>query len=135
MLRKMLAVFGVAALVAALAGPALAQETQMKWKTDGKRYWQVEEAAAPFVMPKTRLIELTEKQEGAFLGTKYVGKRLERVYFLEVPLAVEAAKNHECTWKLVYEKKAVNKRHFCLKNGTEMACCGMTAAGECLGMK
>jgi len=135
MFTKLMGLLGVAAMLAALAGPAVAQESQTVWKTDGKRWTRTEELVKPFVMPKTMLVEAAEKQEGAFLGFKYAGKRMERVYFREVPLATEAAKSHECGWRMVYEKKAVNQRHFCLMNGAEQPCCGMNPAGECLGMK
>ena len=136
MCRKLMAVLGVAALLAALAGPAVAQEKEWVWKTDGKRYWRTEEAVKPFVMPATYLKEVPagEEKAGDIEGLKYVGKRTEKVFFRETPFA-EAPKGHECTWKMVYEKKAVYKLHFCFKNGVEMACPGMNAAGECLGMK
>jgi hypothetical protein len=136
MCRKLMGVFGVAALVAALASPAVAQEKEWVWKTDGKRYWRTEEAVKPFVMPATYLKEMAagEPTEGAILGFKYTGKTMERVYFREAAFA-SVPKGHECTWKMVYQKKEVNKLHFCLMNGAEQACPGMNAAGECLGMK
>jgi hypothetical protein len=105
------------------------------WKSDGKRWTRTEEASTPFVMPTTRFIEVPEKQEGAFLGTKYVGKQLQPTYFLEVPLATETVKGHECSWRMVYEKKSSSQYHFCLMNGAEKPCSGMSASGECLGMK
>jgi len=136
MCRKVLALLGVLAVMAALAGPAVAQEKEYVWKTDGKRWFRTEELVQPFVMPKTYFAEVpaAEFQAGEFPSFKYIGKTMERVYLKEAPLA-EAAKGHECTWKMVYEKKYTNKVHFCLMNGAEMACPGMTAAGECLGMK
>ena len=136
MCRKLMGVLGVAALVAALAGPAVAQEKDYVWKTDGKRYWRVEETVKPFVMPATYLKEVPagEEKAGDVQGFKYLGKRTEMVFFRETPFA-EAAKGHDCTWKMVYQKTEVNKLHFCLVNGAEMACPGMNAAGECLGKK
>jgi hypothetical protein len=136
MCRKGFALLGVLALMAALAGPAVAQEKEYVWKTDGKRWFRTEEFVKPFVMPKTYFAEVpaAEFKAGEVASFKYVGKQMERVYLLETPLA-EAAKGHECTWKMVYEKKYTNKLHFCLVNGAEMACPGMNAAGECLGMK
>ena len=136
MRRNLMAMLGVAALVAALAGPAVAQEKDYVWKTDGKRYWRTEEIVKPFVMPATYLKEVPagEEKAGDVQGFKYTGKRTETVYFRETPFA-EAPKGHECTWKMVYEKKAVNKLHHCLVNGAEQACPGMNAAGECLGKK
>jgi hypothetical protein len=136
MRRNLMAVLGVAALVAALAGPAMAQEKDYVWKTDGKRYWRTEEIVKPFVMPATYLKELAagEEKAGDVEGFKYLGKRTEKVFFRETAFA-EAPKGHECTWKMVYEKKYVNKVHFCEVNGAEQACPGMNAAGECLGKK
>ena len=136
MCRKVLGVLGVVALMAALAGPAVAQEKDYVWKTDGKRYFRTEELVQPFVMPKTFFAEVPagEFKEGELPSFKYIGKRMERVFLKETPLA-EAAKGHECTWKMVYEKKYTTKLHYCLVNGAEMACPGMTAAGECLGKK
>jgi hypothetical protein len=136
MRRNMMAVLGVSALLAALAGPAVAQEKEYVWKSDGKRYTRTEEFVKPFEMPARYLKEVPagEQKENDILGFKYTGKTMERVYFRETPFA-EAAKGHECTWKMVYEKKAVNKYHFCLENGVEQACPGMNAAGECLGKK
>jgi hypothetical protein len=132
MFRNVIAVLGLLAL---LAGPALAQETEWKWTTDGKRWTRTEVPVQPFVMPTTKLVPAAAGEEGAFLGFKYEGKQMQRVWFKEVPLAPEMAKAHECTWKLVYEKKAVFQKHLCVMNGAEKACCGMNAAGECLGMK
>jgi len=136
MCRKVVAFLGVLAVMAALAGPAVAQEKEYVWKTDGKRYSRTEEFVQPFVMPKTYFVEVPagEFKAGEIASYKWVGKRMERVFLKEVPLA-EAAKGHECTWKMVYEKKFINKVHFCLVNGAEMACPGMTAGGECLGKK
>jgi hypothetical protein len=129
-------VLGVAAMLAALGAPALAQEKEWAWKTDGKRYWRTEEAVKPFVMPATFLKEVAagEPTEGAVLGFKYTGKTMERVYFREAPFAA-APKGHECTWKMVYQKKEVTKLHHCLVNGAEKPCPGMTEAGECLANK
>jgi hypothetical protein len=136
MRRNLMALLGVAAIVAALAGPAMAQETQTVWRNDGKRWFRSEEAVQPFVMPKTYLMEVAagEQKAGDVEGRKYLGKHTEVVYFREAPLA-EAAKGHECSWKMVYEKKATNQRHFCLENGAEKTCPGMNPAGECLGKK
>jgi len=136
MLRKLMGVLGVAALLAALAGPAVAQEKEYVWKMDGKRYWRTEELAKPFVMPATYLKEVAagEEKAGDVEGFKYLGKRTEKVFLRETPFA-EAPKGHECTWKMVYEKKAGYKNHFCFVNGAEEACPGMNAAGECLGKK
>jgi len=133
MLRKLMGVLGVAALLAALAGPAVAQEKEWVWKTDGKRYWRTEEFVKPAVMPATYLKEVAagEQKEGAIQGFKYLGKRTEVAYFREVPFA-EPMKGHECTWRMVYQKKAMLKEHFCLRNGAEKPCPGMNAAGECL---
>lgn len=135
MFRKLMAFLSASALLALLAAPAVAQEKEKVWKTDGKRWTQTEAVVTPFVMPTTRFIEVPEKQEGAFLGTKYVGKQLQPAYFLEVPLAKETVKGHECTWRMVYEKKSSSQYHFCLMNGAEKPCGGMSASGECLGMK
>jgi hypothetical protein len=136
MCRKVMALLGVLAVMAALAGPAVAQEKEYVWKTDGKRWFRTEEFVQPFVMPKTYFAEVPagEFKAGEAASYKYFGKTMERVYLLETPLA-EAAKGHECTWKMVYEKKYTNKLHFCLMNGAEKPCLGMNAAGECLGMK
>jgi hypothetical protein len=127
---------GVAALMAALAGPAVAQEQDYVWKSDGKRYFRTEEVVKPFVMPATYLKELGagEEKEGDTYGFKFLGKQYVKVFFREMPFA-EAPKGHECTWKMVYEKKYTNKLHYCLVNGAEQACPGMNAAGECLGKK
>jgi hypothetical protein len=137
MRRNLMALAGVAALVAALAGPAVAQEkTDWVWHTDGKRYWRTEEIVKPMEMPKTQLVQVAEKEEGAIQGFKYVGKRMETAYFKEVPVAAEVAKQgHECSWRMVYEKKQVNKYNFCIVNGAEQPCAGMNAAGECVGKK
>ena len=133
MFRKMTGLLGVAAMLATLATPAVAQEKEWVWKTDGKRYWRTEEVVKPFVMPQTYLKEVAagEEKAGDVEGMKYIGKRTEKVFFRETPFA-EAPKGHECTWKMVYEKKYVNKLHYCLVNGAEKPCPGMTPAGECL---
>ncbi len=137
MLRKMMAALGVAALLAALAGPALAQEKEMVWNTDGKRYWRTEELRLPVEQPATALVAVPAGEQacGGFLGFLYVGKRMEPVTFQEVPLAPALTQGHECTWRMVYEMKAVNKRHFCLVNGAEKPCPGMGEGGACVGMK
>ena len=136
MFTKLMGVMGVAALLAALAAPAVAQETDYVWKFDGKHYFRTEEAVKPFVMPTTFLKEIAagEQKEGDVQGFKYLGKRTEIVYFRETPFA-EPAKGHECSWKMVYEKKTMNKLHFCLVNGAEQPCPGMTEAGECQAKK
>jgi len=136
MRRIMMGVLGVLALLAALASPAVAQEKDYVWKTDGKRWTRTEEFVKPFEMPATYLKEVPagEQKENDILGFNYTGKTMERVYFRETPFA-EATKGHECTWKMVYEKKQVNKYHFCEVNGSAQACPGMNAAGECLGKK
>ncbi len=138
MLTKLMGVLGVAAFVAALAGPAVAQEEKKDWvwHTNGKRYWRTEEIVKPFVMPATYLKEVPagEEKAGDVQGFKYLGKRTEKVFFRETPFA-EAPKGHECSWRMVYEKKQVNKYHHCIVNGAEQACPGMNAAGECLGKK
>jgi hypothetical protein len=133
----MMALLGVAALVVALAGPAMAQESQTVWRTDGKRWTHSEEIVKPFVMPTTRTMEVAagEQKAGDVEGRKYLGKHTEIVYFREVPLENNVVKGHECTWKMVYEKKQVNKVHFCLVDGLAQACPGMNGAGECLGKK
>ena len=137
MRRNTMAILGVAAMVAALAGPALAQETHTVWHSDGKRYWRTEEPGKAPEVSKTYLKEIPagEQKEGDVQGFKYVGKRTEVVYFRETPLAAESAKGHECSWRMVYERKSVNKYNFCVENGVEMPCAGMTNTGECLGMK
>jgi hypothetical protein len=137
MLRKLMGLAGVAVLLAALAGPAVAQEKQTVWTTDGKRYFRTEELVQPFEMPKTQLIQVAEKEEGAFLGFNYEGKRLAPAYFKEAPLAAPTAKpGHECSWRMVYERKGQTaKYNFCLVNGVEQPCAGMNQAGECIGKK
>jgi hypothetical protein len=133
----MMALLGVAAMLAVLAGPAMAQETNTVWQTDGKRYWRTEEIVKPFVMPTTRTMEVAagEQKEGDIQGFKNIGKRTEIVYFREVPLENKVVKGHECTWKMVYEGKSTYKQHFCLVDGLAQACPGMNGAGECLGKK
>jgi hypothetical protein len=138
MARKLMVVLGVLGSLAAIAGPAAAQEkNDWVWHTDGKRWWRTEEPVMPAMMPKTYLAEVPagEQKEGDIQGFKYVGKRTERVYFRETPFAEAPKSGHECSWRMVYEKKSVNKYHFCIVNGVEQACAGMDAAGECLGKK
>jgi len=137
MFRKMTAALGVLALLAALAAPAVAQEKERVWKTDGKRYWRTEELRLPAEMPATALVALPAGEQtcGGILGFRYVGKRMEWTYFQEVPVAPALVPAHECTWRMVYEMKAVNKRHFCLVNGAQKPCPGMGEGGACLGMK
>jgi len=53
MRRNMMGVLGVLALLAALASPAVAQEKDYVWKTDGKRWTRTEEFVKPFEMPAT----------------------------------------------------------------------------------
>jgi hypothetical protein len=127
MFKKLMGVLGVAALLTALAGPAMAQEKDYGWKT--------EEVVKPS-SPATYLKEVPagEQKEGDIQGLKYLGKYTEVVYFREAAFA-EPAKGHECSWRMVYEKKAVKKYHFCIENGAEQACPGMNAAGECIGKK
>ena len=130
----------MSALIAAglftfLAASAMAQETRTVWKTDGKRYWRTEEVVKPAEMPKTQLVEVSEKQPGDVEGFKYVGKHMERAYFREVPVTTETARGHVCSWRMVYEKKQVYKYNVCIVDGVEHACLGMNHAGECLGMK
>lgn len=136
MWKKGFSILGAAALVAALAAPAVAQETDYVWKSDGKRYFRTEEVVKPFVMPKTYFAEVAagDFKEGDLPSFKYTGKRMERVFLKETPLA-EAPKGHECSWKMVYVKKYTERSHFCLENGVEKPCPGMNAAGECLGKK
>lgn len=139
MFRKLMGVLGVVALLAALGGPAAAQEEKKDyvWKTNGKWYFRTEEVVKPFVMPATAIVEVpaAEAKEGDNYGFRYIGKQREKVFFREVPRATEVAKGHECTWKMTYNQKYTSKLHFCLVNGTEQACPGMNAAGECLGKK
>ena len=77
MCRKVLALLGVLAVMAALAGPAVAQEKEYVWKTDGKRWFRTEELVQPFVMPKTYFTEVpaAEFQAGEFPSFKYIGKQ------------------------------------------------------------
>ncbi len=137
MRRNMMGALGVVTMLAALAGTAMAQETRTVWKTDGKRWTHSEEIVKPFVMPTTRTMEVAaaDKQAGDVQGFKYIGKRTEVVYFREVPLENNVVKGHECTWKMVYEKKSSFKQHFCLVDGIAQTCPGMNQAGECLGKK
>ena len=137
MSRNLKALLGVAAMLAALAGPAVAQETKTVWHTDGKRYWRTEEIVKPVEMPKTQLVQVAEKEEGAIQGFKYVGKHMEIAYFKEVPLPAEVAKQgHECSWRMVYENKGrTTKYNFCLVSGAEQPCPGMNPSGECVGKK
>jgi hypothetical protein len=126
----------IALLAAVVAAPAVAQETQTVWHTDGKRYWRTEEIVKPVEMPKTQLVRLAEKEEGAIQGFVYNGKRTEIAYFKEVPVPAEVVKQgHECSWRMVYGKKLTTKYNFCLVNGAEQPCPGMNAAGECVGKK
>ncbi len=136
MRTNLMAILGIAAM-AAFAVPASAQDSHTVWHSDGKRYWRSEEPGKAPEVSKTYLKELPagEQKEGDVQGFKVVGKRTERVYFRETPLAAEVAKGHECSWRMVYEKKQVYKYNFCVENGVEMSCAGMTDAGECLGMK
>jgi hypothetical protein len=135
MKTKMMSV--IALLAAVVAAPAMAQETKTVWHSDGKRYWRTQEIVKPFEMPKTQLVQVAEKEEGAIQGFKYNGKRLEVAYFKEVPVAAEVAKQgHECSWRMVYENKGrTTKYNFCIVNGAEQPCPGMTEAGECVGKK
>lgn len=146
MTRKLLGVLGVAGLLAALAGPAVAQaEAQKKdeccdwvWKTDGKRWSRTLGCKEPFKMPETMRIEVApgDQKEGDILGFKYVGKRMERVYFRDVPRPEPAvAKGHECSWRLHYVGKRTTREHFCIVDGVEKPCPGMTEAGECVAKK
>jgi len=115
---------GVAGLLGALAPPALAQDGRKDWgwHSDGKRYWRTEEFAKPFVMPTTTTIEVApgDQKEGDVLGSKYVGKRTERVYFREVPQG--PAKDHECSWRMNYVGKTMSREQFCVENGVEQPC-------------
>jgi hypothetical protein len=133
----MMGALGVVTMLAALAGTAMAQETPTVWKTDGKRWTRTEEIVKPFVMPTTTTIEVAagEQKAGDVQGFKYLGKHTEIVYFREAPLANTVAKGHECTWKMVYERKQTYKQHYCLVDGLAQNCPGMNAAGECLGKK
>ena len=137
MRRNLIAILSVAAMAAAFAAPASAQETHTVWHTDGKRYWRTEEPGKAPEVSKTYLKEVPagEQKEGDIQGRKVVGKRTEVVYFRETPLATETAKGHECSWRMVYEGKTSRKFNFCVENGVEMPCAGMSDAGECLGMK
>jgi len=135
MSRMLLGVLGTASLLAALAGPAVAQEkTDWVWHTDGKRYWRTEEVVKPLVMPPTISVEVApvEQKEGDVLGFKYVGKRTERVYFREVPRPAPELARHECTWRLHYEGKRTTREHYCVVNGVECACAGFDKSGNCL---
>ncbi|MBI3854892.1 MAG: hypothetical protein HY293_04295 [Planctomycetes bacterium] len=136
--RKLIGVLALFGLLAVIAAPAMAQEQGKEWiwTFDGKHYFRTEGYVTPTEMPKTYLKEVPagENKEGDVQGFKYLGKRTEIVYFRETPFA-EAAKGHECSWRMVYEKKYMNKYHFCLVNGAEQPCPGMTEAGECLGKK
>lgn len=87
--------------------------------------------------PNTVRIEVKpeDRQAGDVEGMKYVGKRTERAYFRDVPVAKDTAKGHVCSWRMVYEKKQVHKLNTCLVDGVEHACLGMNPAGDCLGMK
>ena len=127
----------IALLAAVVAAPAVAQETQTVWHTDGKRYWHFEEAVPAPQPAKTQLIALPGNEEGAILGFKYSGKTMQYAYFKEVPVAAEQAKKgHECSWRMVYENKGrTTKYNFCLVNGIEQPCPGMNPAGECVGKK
>lgn len=137
MRRNLIGIFSVAAIAAAFAGPASAQDSHTVWQSDGKRYWRTEVPMKAPEVSKTYLKEVPagEQKEGDIEGRKLVGKRTEVVYFRETPLAIEASKGHECSWRMVYERKSVRKYNFCVENGVEMPCAGMTDSGECLGMK
>lgn len=134
MSKNLKAFLGIAAILVPLAGTAVAQESQTVWKTDGKHYWRTEEVVRPAEMPKTQRIEVAteERQAGDVQGFKYVGKRLEPAYFREVPIAVEAHKGHECSWRMVHEGRRLIKYDFCIVNGVEEPCAGMNADGVCL---
>jgi hypothetical protein len=122
MRRTLISLLGVAGLLAALAPPAIAQDSRKDWvwHSDGKRYWRTEEVVTPFVMPTTTTIEVApgDQKEGDVLGSKYAGKRLERVYFREVPRQ-ELAKGHECSWRMKYVGKTMSREEFCVENGVE----------------
>jgi hypothetical protein len=131
-------VLTAAALLAAMAAPAVAQEKEKVYKSDGKRWFLVERAVMPAaVEPATALLEVArgERKEGDIPGMKYVGKTPERATFRRVPAAEEAAaRGHRCDTRALYVKKWVEFRHFCRVDGSEMACPGMNKAGECLAV-
>jgi hypothetical protein len=115
-------VLGVLAMLAALATPAVAQDEEYGWKTDGKRYWRTEEAAAPALMPATYLKEVPagEQKAGDVQGFQYLGSGPRSCSFAKSrspkPRRGTSAPGRWC-------------------NGAEKPCPGMNAAGECLGMK
>ena len=139
MIRMLMGSLGLAGLLAALAGPAVAldHDKDWVWHTDGKRWWRTEEVVKPFVMPTTMTIEVApgEQKDGDVQGFKYVGKRTERVYFREVPRPAEVVKGHECSWRLHYVGKQTTRENYCVENGAEHACPGFDKSGVCLTLK
>lgn len=137
MKRMLTAALALGSLLGGLAVPAAAQDerTDWVWHTDGKRWWRTEEVVKPFVMPTTMTIEVApgQQKEGDILGFKYIGKRMERVYFREVPRpAPEVVKGHECSWRLHYVGKRTTRENYCVVNGVEQACPGFDKSGVCL---
>jgi len=68
------AVPGVAAVRAALAGPAVAQEKEDVWTTAGKRWFRTEVVLQPFVRPKTFLAGRSPVSGGSLLCVSHLSR-------------------------------------------------------------
>lgn len=131
MRRLLMSVLGAVALLAAMAGPAVAQEKERVW--NGKRWEWVQKKVAE--EPSTVLVEVAreERREGDIPGMKTVGKNTVIAYYQRMPIPEPAvAKGHTCGERVTTVRKHVEFRQYCKVDGVEKPCPGMSEAGECL---
>jgi hypothetical protein len=133
--KMLMSALGVAGILAALAGPAVAQEGcgERNCKADGKRLTRTEGVVNPCVESTTMTVAVApgDRREGDSWRMKYDGKRTTREYTREV-LLPEVVKGHECTWRFRTVGRTATRENYCVVNGVEQSCYGMNNAGECI---
>jgi hypothetical protein len=123
MKRMLTSLLGAAAVLAALASPAVAQEVEGRdwmWTANGKLCLRDECTATPYEASRTQTVVVApgDRQEGDSWRMKYVGKRMEREYTREVPRS-DADQEHASGWRLRSVGKHTEREYYCEEKGVE----------------